>query len=73
MPTALIWVAVSANEPLAELNSGFAQITTRAPSAGAGEVASSTALVQMTRTETEATGSRRVRKTVPPRRLSSAI
>jgi hypothetical protein len=73
MPTALICVAVSANDPLAELNSGLAQITTRAPSAGAGVVASRTAAVQITRTETDATGSRSVRNTVLPRRLSSAI
>ncbi len=73
MPTALIWVAVSANDPLAELNSGLAQMTTRAPSAGVGSAASSTAVVQMTRTDTAATGSRSVRKTVPPRRVSSAI
>ena len=36
-------------------------------------MASSTVRGQMTRTETAATGSRRVRKTVLPRRVSSAI
>src|SRR5215469_18575976 len=73
MPTDLICAALSANEPFAALNSGLAQITTRLPSPGGGLVASSTAVVQMTRTDTAATGSRRTRKTVPPRLASSAI
>src|ERR1019366_1554843 len=47
--------------------------TTRAPSAGGGSVASNTVRAQTTRTETAATGSRRARKTVLPRLLSSAI
>ena len=55
------------------LKSGFAQTRTRAPSPGGGSVASSTARGQMTRTDTAATGSRRVRNTVPPRLVSSAI
>ena len=75
MPTARISSAVSANEPRLALKSGRAQTTMRAPSFGAGSVASNTCLVQITRTETAAMGSRRVRKTVPrpPRTLSSAI
>jgi len=73
MPTARISSAVSENEPLATLKSGRAQITTRAPSAGAGSLASYTARVHTTRAETAATGSRSVRNTVLPRRFSSAI
>ena len=73
MPTARISTPVSENEPRAVLRSGLAQTTTRAPSAGGGSAASSTARAQITRTDTAATGSRRVRKAVPPRLVSSAI
>ena len=73
MPTARISVAEREKEPRLVLKSGFAQIRTRAPSAGGGSVASSTVRGQITRTETAATGSRRVRNTVLPRRVSSAI
>ena len=55
------------------LKSGRAQITTLAPSAGGGCAASNTCRVQMTRTDTAATGSRRVRNTAPPRTAHSAI
>src|SRR5215469_15901261 len=55
------------------LKSGLAHTTTRAPSPGAGSAASSTERAQITRTETAATGSRRVRKAVLPRLVSSAI
>ena len=73
IPTVLISIAVSENEPLAVLKSGRAQMTTRAPSAGAGSLASKTVRLHTTRAETAATGSRRVRNTVLPRRFSSAI
>ena len=55
------------------LKSGRAQITTLAPSAGGGSAASNTCRVQMTRTDTAATGSRRVRNTALPRTAHSAI
>ena len=48
-------------------------MTTLAPSAGGGSAASNTCREQMTRTDTAATGSRRVRNTAPPRTASSAI
>ena len=73
MPTARISIPVRENEPRAVLRSGLAHTTTRAPSAGGGSAASSTARAQITLTETAATGSRRVRKAVPPRLVSSAI
>ena len=72
-PTARISSAVSANEPRLALKSGRAKITTRAPSAAGGPAASNTCRVQMTRTDTAATGSRRVRNTAPPRTADSAI
>ena len=55
------------------LKSGLTQTTTRAPVVGAGSAASKIGRGQTTRTETAATGSRNVRKTAPPRLLSSAI
>ncbi len=75
MPTARISSAVRANEPRLALKSGRAHTTIRAPSCGAGSAASKTARVQITRTETAAMGSRKVRKTGPrpPRAFSSAI
>jgi hypothetical protein len=73
MPTARISIPVRENEPRAVLRSGLAHTTTRAPSAGGGSAASSTARAQITRTETAATGSRSVKKAVPPRLVSSAI
>ena len=66
-------MALREKEPRAVLKSGFAQMTTRAPSAGAGSVASKTVRGQTTRTDTAATGSRSVRYTALPRLLSSAI
>ena len=73
MPTARISVAEREKEPRLVLKSGFAQTSTRAPSPGGGSVASRTVRGQITRTETAATGSRRVRNAVLPRRVSSAI
>src|SRR6266496_2424793 len=73
IPTARTSMAVRAKAPRLMLKSGFAQTTTRAPSAGAGSLASSTARGHTTRTDTAATGSRKVRKTTAPRRVSSAI
>ena len=72
-PTARISSAVRANEPRLALKSGRARMTTLAPSAGGGSAASNTSREQMTRTDTAATGSRRVRNTAPPRTASSAI
>src|SRR5215469_13295920 len=55
------------------LKSGLAHTTTRAPSPGTGSAASSTERAQITRTETAATGSRKVMNAVLPRLVSSAI
>ena len=55
------------------LKSGRARMTTLAPSAGGGSAASNTSREQITRTDTAATGLRRVRNTAPPRTASSAI
>lgn len=73
MPTGRISRAVNANEPLLTQKSGLTCITTRAPSTGRGTLASYTARAQVIRAETLATGSRSVRKTVPPRAVSSVI
>ncbi len=61
MPTARSSSALSEKDPLAMLKSGLAHTTTREPSDGAGSAASNTRRGQITRTETEAIGSRRVR------------
>jgi len=71
MPTARISSAVNANEPRVALKSGLTKITTRAPSCGL--VTSNTWRVQTTCAETAAIGSLRVRNTVLPRFLHSAI
>ena len=65
--------AARAKDPRLALKSGRAQMTTLAPSAGGGSAASNTCREQMTRTDTAAIGSRRVRNTALPRTAHSAI